>query len=390
MKFNQWTLALVAAGVVTAPSVVLADEAQHQVLTALSSTTLSGYVDTSAIWKFGTGNATLPGRSFDGIKKQDGFNLNVVKLQLDKPLDEAQWSAGYEAGLLFGPDANTLATSSSGVANSDFAVKDANVKLRVPVGNGLDIKMGVFTTPLGYEVFESGNNPNYSRSYGFAIEPITQTGVLASYKVNDMISLTGGVADPGINNQINNRFVGKGTETLKTYIGAVTLTAPESAGFLKGATLTAGINDAATAAGKDVLNYYVGGSLPTPIEGLALGAAYDYRANAVPGTKSSYENAVAAYLSYQASEKLKLSDRIEYATSTGGGLAGNNATGFVDSKGGNVAVFGNTLTVDYSLWANVISRAELRWDHSMTGQGQFGDGTDINALSVALNVIYKF
>jgi len=382
----------VAAGVVTAPSVVLADEAQHQVLTALSSTTLSGYVDTSAIWQFGSGRTAagvnvLPGRSFDGANKQDGFNLNVVKLQLDKPLDEAQWSAGYEAGLLFGPDASTLSTVSPGVgkANSDFAVKDANVKLRVPVGNGLDVKMGVFTTPLGYEVFESGSNPNYSRSYGFFLEPITQTGVLASYKVNDMISLTGGIADPEVTNQINSRpTVAKGTQTLKTYIGSVTLTAPESAGFLKGATLTAGINDTATAAGKDVLNYYVGGSLPTPIEGLALGAAYDYRANGL--FNSSYENALAGYLSYQASEKLKLVDRLEYATGSNGSFGG-----FVDSVGvKNVAVLGNTFTVDYSLWANVISRAELRWDHSLTGAGQFGDGTDINALSVALNVIYKF
>ena len=68
MKFNKWTLALAAAGVVSLGSVG-ASRRQHQVLTALSRTTLSGYVDTSAIWKVGTGNAALPGRAYDGATK---------------------------------------------------------------------------------------------------------------------------------------------------------------------------------------------------------------------------------------------------------------------------------------------------------------------------------
>ena len=67
--------------------------------------TLSGYVDTSAIWKFGTGNGRLPGRAFDGVGKLDGFNLNVLNFVLDQPLDEARWSAGYHVSLLFDPDA---------------------------------------------------------------------------------------------------------------------------------------------------------------------------------------------------------------------------------------------------------------------------------------------
>ena len=49
-----------------------ADEAVSQVLTALSSTTLSGFVGPSAIWKFGTGNR-LTGRSFDGKARAEGL-----------------------------------------------------------------------------------------------------------------------------------------------------------------------------------------------------------------------------------------------------------------------------------------------------------------------------
>ena len=37
--------------------------------------------------------------------KQDGFNLDVVKLSIAKPQDESPWASGYQVDLLFGPDA---------------------------------------------------------------------------------------------------------------------------------------------------------------------------------------------------------------------------------------------------------------------------------------------
>ena len=80
MKFNQWTVALAALGVVSLASAVKAEEQVNSVLTAVSSTTLSGYVDTSAQWNFGTGDANLPPYKFGGASKADGFNLDVVQL----------------------------------------------------------------------------------------------------------------------------------------------------------------------------------------------------------------------------------------------------------------------------------------------------------------------
>ena len=113
MKFNKWTLRLAAAGIVTLPSLTQA-AAPSMVQTATENTTLSGYVDTSAQWNLGhtgnnsSGNGT-PGYAYNQ-GKADGFNLNVVDLALDKPLDETPWAAGYHAELWFGPDANALAT----------------------------------------------------------------------------------------------------------------------------------------------------------------------------------------------------------------------------------------------------------------------------------------
>src|ERR1041385_3569404 len=111
MKFDKWTIGLAAVGVVSLASAAKAEEKASSVMTALSATTLSGYVDTSAQWNFGTGNR-LPDYKFGGSGKADGVNLDVVQLRLEKPLDEAEWAAGYRVDLWAGPDANTLNTQS--------------------------------------------------------------------------------------------------------------------------------------------------------------------------------------------------------------------------------------------------------------------------------------
>src|SRR5438093_9570371 len=85
MKFEKWTLGLAAVGLVSLASAAKAEEKATAVMTALSSTTLSGYVDTSAQWNFGTGNANTPRYKFGGADKADGFNLDVVQLRLEKP-----------------------------------------------------------------------------------------------------------------------------------------------------------------------------------------------------------------------------------------------------------------------------------------------------------------
>lgn len=376
MKFNSYTRALIAAGLVSTSAAIVAEETAYPLLTSLSATTLSGYVDTSAIWLFGSGN-NVPGRSFDGNDKQDGFNLNVVSLALEKPLDESDWAAGYRVQLLFGPDANIVGTTSTMSNDGDFAIKNAYVNLRTPVGNGLSFKVGVWDTVVGYEVFEAGNNPNYSRSYGFYIEPLVHTGVLASYTFTDWLTVSAGVADSGGVNTINSRT---GVESLLTYLGSVAITAPEGAGFFEGATLYAGVVDAGVDTGDDIVNYYVGGSLPTPLTGVTLGIAYDHRANGVKD--GSHEDAVGGYLSWEVNEKLKLNGRAEYA------VGSNGAYGF--TQDGRSELFGLTGTLDYRLWANALTRLEIRWDRDLTNDGEFLKGSDKDVVSLALNVIYQF
>src|SRR6266567_1110387 len=135
-KVNKWTLGLAAVGLVSIPAVVQAEEKPNQLLTALSSTTISGYVDTSAQWTLGSGNANPPPYSYNTPAKQDGFNVNVVDITLEKPLDEGTWSAGYKAELWFGPNAGGLGNNiGNGDGGNDVALKQGYVALRAPLGN---------------------------------------------------------------------------------------------------------------------------------------------------------------------------------------------------------------------------------------------------------------
>src|SRR5438094_2783139 len=273
MKFNKWTVGLAAVGVVSLASAARAEEKVSTVMTALSSTTLSGYVDTSAQWNFGTGNAHLPDYKFGGSSKADGFNLDVIQLRIEKPLDEADWAAGYRVDLWAGPDANTLGTQSTlATGSGDFAIRQAYVALRMPFGNGIDWKVGVFDSIIGYESVESGNNPNYTRSFGHSIEPQTHTGVLGSYRVNDMLSFSAGIANT-VGKEINGR---SDTESKKTYMGSIAITAPDSWGFMSGSTWYAGVVNGWSGSYADTqTSWYLGGTLATPVTGLRCGASLD-------------------------------------------------------------------------------------------------------------------
>ncbi|MFM1768308.1 MAG: hypothetical protein RJA22_837 [Verrucomicrobiota bacterium] len=407
MNMKQWTHALAALGLITIPAGLQAEEKMNPVLTALSPTTLSGYINTSVHYNPGTGNASVPSYAFNA-GKQDGFNLDVVSLSLEKALDEAQWSAGYRADLIFGPDANAYGTLSSSAGDTgDFAIKQAYISLRAPVGNGLDFKVGTFDTPMGYETFDGYKNPNYTRSYGYTMEPFAHTGVLMSYQFCKWFSASAGIANT-FGPSINERANGPKAESYKTYIGAVALTAPEDWGFLSGSTLAGSVingYNSTTEGGVDQTSYYLGATVNTPLKWLKVGASYDHLATTdenlgdpTAANTSWYGNAAALYTSISINEKLSLHLRGEYAW-TDTSLLGSEA----NLDGGNSEVIAGTATLQYDLWKNVLSRLEFRWDHQagdndmtpyggdLANSGPGGSGGSLrNYYTVALNFIYKF
>ncbi len=367
MNINKWTVALAAAGVVSLASVANAQEAKETVKTLAASTTLSGYVSTSVNWT--PGNKTgVQGYSFNS-GKQDRVSLDVISLTVASKAGEGEWAAGYKATLWAGPDARDLGTSSNNGAAGDAAIKNAYISLRAPLGTGVDLKLGVFDTIIGYESTDRNVNPFYSHSWGYKIEPTQHTGLLASYRVSDAISLSAGIANT-TDADINGAAV---NTQRKTYMAAATLTAPDSFGFLKGTSVTAGwVGGRDNAGSRTVDSLYVGGTIPLPIKDLSLGVAWDNKTR----DNASDTSVVAAYLSYKVSDKLTANARVEYL----------DASETVGSTVNGSEALGTTIGLDYKLWANVISRIEYRLDSSMDSEI---NGRKHNSAVIA-NVIYNF
>jgi hypothetical protein len=294
--------------------------------------------------------------------------------------------------LMAGPDANAFANQSSGLA-ADFAVRQAYVALHAPLGNGLDFKLGVFDPIMGYEVTDAPSDPNFTRSYGYTVEPVSHTGLQGTYQFSDAFSATAGIVNT-FGPQINQRAFPIRAESYKAYMGAVTFTAPTNWGVLAGSTITGcimnGFNSASPAAptgAADQTSYYIGATVNTPVKGLKVGACYDYAgvsAQPTTGGQAGYANVVGLYATYQLAEKLSLNGRGEYATS-------DVPTTFLAR-----AVVETTATLQYDLWKNVLSRLEFRWDHACSGGPAYGGvnpgdaPTDNNSYILLANIVYKF
>ena len=174
---------------------------------------------------------------------------------------------------------------------------------------------------------------------------------------------------------------------------------------MKGATLNAGVinnDDGPRGHGSSVpgnfglTSYYVGATVPTPVQALKFGAAWDYLdvhdahawGNWMGCTDSSAWN-VALYASIQANDKLSFNLRGEhFELNAGGGAINGTPFDAMDEV---------TATAQYKIWDNVLSRVEFRWDHVEHGTAFDNSAYDMsgtsihdNAFMVALNLIYQF
>jgi Putative beta-barrel porin-2, OmpL-like. bbp2 len=405
MKFNKWTLGLAAVGLVSLTSAARADET-NMVMTALSTTTISGYVDVASQFN-PNGGGGAPNYYYG--QPANSVNLNVVDIAIDHPQDESPWAAGYHVEFWVGPNGQAL-----GVGND---IRQAYIALRTPVGNGIDWKIGVFDTIVGYESTTTLNNPNYSHSYGYNMEPTTHTGVLGAYKINDIATVQAGVADTsyGGSGAYTAAAGGFGGNTsglyLPTIMGGVTLTAPDSFGWAKGATASFDVintsgntgqstgSNVNTGNGNGATTYYAGVTLPTPIAALKVGASFDYlTARDVSG--NAWDGAL--YGTYQFNDKLSLNLRAEYYNGQPLNAAGAYQTGpgFGVANGSEQQAQEFTATVQYALWANVLTRLEFRWDHVNHGNGYSNNtfnntdeepgGLRQDAFMLAAQAVYQF
>jgi hypothetical protein len=389
---------------------VIEDQGINYVETAQKGITLSGYVDTSYTEQFGghgtgfgSGQANL--HQFD--TQNDNFNLNAVKIALEKALpDKNDWAAGFRIDTILGADArylgdggfqstsSTVGSGTSGATNgSGFALEQALVKFRIPVGNGLDIYAGKFVTFLGYEVIESPANPNFSRGLLFTNAiPLTHTGVYADYKFNDTFEAKFGVVD-GWNNSLSFSTPNTNDEAFggKAVTGQLNINAPG-----KNANLTfSGIyspngEPAIVTASPSSGALYVldlwGNWTPTFDKNgnLTLGFNLDY------GSDGRSWYGAALYAQYKLTKVITLAGRGEYlhqdagADKFGDGGEVDPTTGVLVNPSSEND-WSETLTVSFAVWDNLLTRVEYRFDDidgATNGTGHTNLQNEISAEAV--------
>jgi Putative beta-barrel porin-2, OmpL-like. bbp2 len=150
------------------------------------------------------------GRLFDDRANQP--LLNQVLLTANKPLDPKAtgFDWGFKLQFMYGSDARY--THFLGVFDqyngpddrNQFDIVEANglLHLPFPTDGGMDVKFGMYSTPLGYETIDPSTNPFYSHSYIFNFGlPLKHTGVLTTTHVTPLVDIYLGV-DSGENTTI--------------------------------------------------------------------------------------------------------------------------------------------------------------------------------------------
>jgi len=109
--------------------------------------------------------------------------LNQLLFTVARDLDTTatSWEYGFKLQLMYGSDARI--THSIGLFDqaihdrNQFDVVEANGSVRIPViEGGVDLKVGIYPTPLGVETIDPKGNPFYSKSYIFVTAQVSQRG----------------------------------------------------------------------------------------------------------------------------------------------------------------------------------------------------------------------
>lgn len=169
-----------------------------------------------------TYNANNPASRFNGpvtfADRSKEFQLNQFNVFMQRAVttEGKKWDFGGRFDFMFGTDAIfaqaygipaldvntgqplrrnnwdlTLCCSASRFYN--IALPQAYIETYVPFGNGLNLKIGHFYSPTGYETVPAPDNFFYTRSYTFSNgEPFTHTGLVGNYTVNKNWAFMGG------------------------------------------------------------------------------------------------------------------------------------------------------------------------------------------------------
>jgi len=336
-------------------------------------------------WNFSTNHPRNPDqislRYFD--QDQNKLVFNAFNLTLDKP--EKDWGVGIHLSGLFGRTGELLREATLWGNNfhhePSAELYESYLTTTLPVGEGLQIKGGLFVTLLGTEVIYSPGayNENISRSFLFNLAiPFRHLGMLFSYPVHKTVNLTAGVVtgwdDPHDNNH------------MPSFMGSVGFTPSD-----KVALNTSFIYGPEQDNRNGPKRFTIANVLSIkPIDPLQLYLEYTYghEANAsLGGTRDATWQGFAGVAAYSWTDRFTTAFRGEWFNDRDGARIGGNFNG----THANVQVGEITFTGAYKFTKMLLGRAEVRQDWSDRNVFQKSSSrADSAQTTIAMELIYTF
>jgi len=336
--------------------------------------TLAGVLDASGITESGYvaasyyhSNGYSTDHQFDN--KHDTFQLDQAALTLAYQPKEG---FGALVNVAAGEDMKIL-NAAEGSNPNTFDVVQAFVQYAT---GPLTVIGGKYVTLAGAEVIAPTGNTNFSRSLMFFAEPLTHTGIRATYAVSDTLNVIGGV---------NNGWNYSSLTTSGSKTGEFGLAWTPNKIFALTAQAYVGKDptfDAPRTLIDTVATY-------TATDALTLILSYDWgqQKQHVSGSPSLDWNGAAFYANYALNDQWRVSFRIEY----------------LDDKEGSPLLTGvaqtvkeGTITFGYDPVKSFELRLEARYDKSnQSGFVRAIDSAGVSQLAnsqtgIALQGVYKF
>jgi hypothetical protein len=354
-----------------APSAAAGTPDSPQTLTQLlrdSGITDSGYIAASYFHSSGY-NTYHP---FD--TSHDTFQLDQAGLTL---AHQPKRGFGALIDLIAGEDAKVVAAAESAPAGSSSSFDVLQAYVQYATGP-LTLQAGKFTTLAGAEVIAPTGNTNFSRSLLFFAEPLTHTGIRATWRLGDTASLT-----VGINNGWNYTRIDRGSKTGEF---GISLT-PDRYFSL---TAQAYVGKDPVVGANRMLVDAVGTYHATP--SLSFVLSYDRgRQDSSAAVRGGGWNGVAGYADYRINGQWRVSLR---------GESLDDGSGFILGAGVAQRVEEGTVTVGFDPVARFELRLEGRYDRSsrrtfLESTGMRPDGAPYARFSghqseAAVQAVYRF
>jgi hypothetical protein len=329
--------------------------------TASRPVVVGGFVDAYYCYNFAD-----PQSSFNQLRNFDVTHNQFVVSTAEVSVTKAASPVGFRVDLDFGPTNDITQSNAAGsIANAG----QAYVTYVAPLGRGITIDAGKFVTHMGIEVIKAKDDYNYSRSLLFSLSiPYYHLGVRASYPVSDAFTL---------NTYLLNCYNGVPTNGRKTFGLEGTLAATS--------TLT-------------ITGNWIGGpALPDSIS-------------------KSFRNVVELIAALQATDRLMLAldgvygqDNLPSGTVLWKGVAAYTRCALGDpstltlraevyqdpqgfTSGVSQVLQEGTLTYEYKGLANLLLRAEYRydWSDAVVYDGSAGRLTRRNQSTLSAGAIVLF